>query len=537
MAHMMAPPALPAAPTGMVLNVEVPPLTIENAHGPSRFQAIAEFKARNLTVPVQLNDTIGHVYTQIEARYKRNYCNPKQTAAFAINKLQNADGFDLDVDDTVGSIFGCETDPKRRKIIVVHSFFDRDFSVPVDSNLRPAAARKRLLELRAEHANKRRRIQASSPPRDQPIPTTESEPSQENTPNHAANGVPAANRSSRAHTGDSMVYMEEGQTGKDEFPPVVKSESPELGLFPRQHTPESLSVEPVAALSPIFVREETQPQVEVSRPRETIRVSDSAMLHSPEVTPAQGRQARSRTSLKRKDIYDVPSSPDFVTKKPKPKMATYGRSPKIVEKEVDLLNSSRWESAQARKRPAAERLNKAHAFYFPDDDDDEIESTPQHEEALNRSHSLQNGVSIPYKGAPGKISKPGSLKKPSSSVMSNIKAAKQFAPSSSRQSIATPEKSTTSKISDPTVRARFAALREGRKALQVLDNSTENNDTGPATPAGRLTVNEEAVFAEPTVVARLSAQPSVPKTPVPLPANVGNLSQKEACPKTTNFGT
>lgn len=64
----------------MRLTVEVLPLADENAHGPYREQAIAAFKGRKFALPVQSEDNLERVWTQIEQRYKTNYLSAQQAA-------------------------------------------------------------------------------------------------------------------------------------------------------------------------------------------------------------------------------------------------------------------------------------------------------------------------------------------------------------------------------------------------------------------------------------------------------------------------
>ncbi|KAJ4370372.1 hypothetical protein N0V83_004890 [Neocucurbitaria cava] len=217
------------------LTVQVLPLEAEHAHGPHRAQAVALSKGRKFALPVQSEDTFEQVWTRIEQRYKANYLNAQQAATFTIKKLQDAYDCDLDVGDTVSSIFEGETDPAMRTIKVVPSFVNRNFSVPPTSNLRPGHAQKRLRELNVGQASKRRRVeqpqledmqQAGDLSRDQPIPTTESE---RNVDGGAGQGGLRAGRLRRRprsrQTGESCVIVKDAQTGHVEFGPRIKSES------------------------------------------------------------------------------------------------------------------------------------------------------------------------------------------------------------------------------------------------------------------------------------------------------------------------
>lgn len=68
-----------AVPSGrMRLTVEVLALSSENAHGPNRAAALAEFKGRKFALPVQVDHTFEQVWQQIEERYKKNYLSHLQ---------------------------------------------------------------------------------------------------------------------------------------------------------------------------------------------------------------------------------------------------------------------------------------------------------------------------------------------------------------------------------------------------------------------------------------------------------------------------
>ena len=78
--HGHPPREMAAAKGGMRLSVDVLPLAEENSHGPYRDVALTTFKGRQFALPVQLDDTIEHVWAQIDERYKRNYLTPEQAA-------------------------------------------------------------------------------------------------------------------------------------------------------------------------------------------------------------------------------------------------------------------------------------------------------------------------------------------------------------------------------------------------------------------------------------------------------------------------
>ncbi|KAF2034551.1 hypothetical protein EK21DRAFT_56186 [Setomelanomma holmii] len=374
-----------ASGTRMRLTVEVLPLTEENAHGPYRDEAIAVFKGRKFALPVHSENTLEQVWTQIEQRYKTNYLDALQAANFTIKKLQDAYDCDLDLGDTVSSIFEGETDPTMRMIKVVPSFVYRDFSVPVTSNLRPAHAQKRIRELNGEIANKRRRIELGDvreevdPSRDQPVPSTESERSREGSlANPRADGRRAGSRARRSHTGGSLVFVNNSQTGQAEFGTSVKEESPEPGFPPpapkatvsekntsapnrcqtksRTRTPRARTEEEVATNGVDEVPETDDAATVDMQQQDAAHEPDTqeaAIQRSPQSTPARSQRTPQPAATKRRDIYDVPSSPEFMSNKKAKAKKTYSRSPRTattVQKEVDLLNSSRrWASSKPAK--------------------------------------------------------------------------------------------------------------------------------------------------------------------------------------------
>ncbi|KAF2262522.1 hypothetical protein CC78DRAFT_618434 [Lojkania enalia] len=216
--------------TVMRLTVEVLPLEIED---PSRYVPAAHLEAlkgRKFALPVQLEDTLERVWALAEERYKRNYLTPPQAALFAIKKLQDAYDCDLDLSDTVSSIFEGESDPTKRMIKIVPSIINRDFSVPFTSNLRPSQAHKRLLERSERQGSKKRRLEEQQLGRheqdynrDQPIPSTESE--------HSSDERPYRDKHlRRSKSNASVQFIQGSQTGQAEFPVIVKEESPELGV-------------------------------------------------------------------------------------------------------------------------------------------------------------------------------------------------------------------------------------------------------------------------------------------------------------------
>ncbi|KAH8726212.1 hypothetical protein GQ44DRAFT_771408 [Phaeosphaeriaceae sp. PMI808] len=398
------------APIGarMRLTIEVLPLVVANADEAFQTDALSMFKGRKFALPVQLEDTFKNVWTLIEQRYKENYFNSQEAAVFTIGKLQDGYECDLDLRDTVGSIYESETDPTKRVIKVVPSLINRGFSIPPTSNLLPPTLQKRAREIHTERAKKRRRIeQFDDLIPDRPVPSTESRPSRGASVNHAdLLGSRARSRSVRSRTGASLVFVHDTQTGHAEFAPSIKEESPELSVPPRasvrptssaprpliqtdvnQHLEAGLPESNNSAIEGVDVHAPT-PQAERSQDTAPeIDIEKTAVHRSSQLTPAQSQNTPPPATTKRRDLYDIPSSPEILPHKIKSKK-TYSRSPRTaatVQKEVDLLNSSRflsWHSQQNRsvqKPTSTLSAKKAHGFKNLDIDD--IESTQQEEAA------------------------------------------------------------------------------------------------------------------------------------------------------------
>lgn len=518
-----------------------------------------------------------------------------------------------------------------RMVKVVPSFVNRDFSVPATSNLRPGPAQKRVREINADLSNKRRRVEQSQlgnvqehldPLRDQPTPTTESERSVDDSIEEGqAKGSRAVSRATRSHTGGSLVFVNVTQTGHTAFGPDIKEESPELGVPPRQpiskplledatsnlptvpgsrKTPRKrLLAEPGSVTPRVPSPEVTEAQIRdeasengTSHSNETPTQDEQpqfrpeiaaspeldtqdALHRSPESTPACFHLTPPPVTTRRRDVYDVPSSPEFVGKASRHKAKpTYGRSPRTantIQKEVDLLNSSRRTSAHTQNAPKS-LLQKAYDFQAPEDD--EIESTPQEDAALiNRNvHPRQSGVSTPVKADLVKPARPGSLKKPSRNALLATSAsakrdvqtdesgsagedANPGAASNSQTFTPSTNSSSTTKVQKlaPDIQARLDRLRQRRTSsavvveqssrrnstqsyisaqasTQVPDEITVTDTIGNSTDAadGRRSVKKTAsIEPRPGDVdtARLSVQPppSRPtpiRSPVPLPENV-----------------
>lgn len=371
--------------------------------------------------------------------------------SFTIKKLQDAYDCDLDLGDTVSSIYEGENDPLKRLIKVVPSFVNRDFSVPVTSNLRPANAQKRHRESHEDRASKRRRLEEHQDglsdkdhARNRPLPSTESEHSGDDgagiiDPHTAQNNA----RLSRSQSGASVVIVDNAQTGYEEFSAGVKEESPELGMPTVRGIPDSdkePSRSPGHAFKKPFLpasaskkvahdrqhdtsRKESprQPLVEAhnqatsvepqdedgDHSMEDVTMDDHVAQISPEPTlspvsstepiPEVPEPVRTGAAVPRKSVYDTPGSPDFVRGSIK-RLKTYGRfprTPRLIQKQVEVLNNSRSrsKSSQTSGTGSSKSQNgingRARAFQKPKHD--EIVSTPQ--EGLS-SPSQRAGSSV-----------------------------------------------------------------------------------------------------------------------------------------------
>lgn len=421
----------------------------------------------------------------MKARY--NARANKYQRAFTIKRLQDAYDCDLDLSDTVGAIFEGETDPSRRMIKVVPSYIHRDFSVPVTSKLIPGhlqQARKRHRESSEGRANKRQRSELrqledapkdTNATRDQPIPSTESDHNEE----EAMGNIGATDQLRRSQSERSLVFVNGGQTGHAEFGLDIKAESQELGHPPEDTAaattatsqgqslteplvPESQPPPPVRQASkarssiphassedipiPQFddevletdylgsddthmrdIPEPVEQEVAVSPEMDT---QQAVINQSPQSTPQAPEITTPARAAKRRDVYDVPSSPEFILPSSKSKK-TYSRSPhnsKMLQKGADLLNQSRLLSAGTNVQKSIQKplSAKAHAFRPPKPDD--IESTPREVASNSQQQSSAEDVDdqedltntlldeiireTPNRSTSTRSAKPGSLKKP-----------------------------------------------------------------------------------------------------------------------------
>ncbi|KAF2280744.1 uncharacterized protein EI97DRAFT_463199 [Westerdykella ornata] len=426
---------LPAS-AQMRLTVEVLPLAEENSYGPYRDVALAAFKGRKFALPVQIDDTIERVWSKIEERYKKNYLTPIQAASFAIKVLQDAYDCDLDVGDTVRSLFEGEPDPAKRMIKVVPTFVYRDFSVPLTSNLRPASARKRQQEAQANDSTKRRRLEGQDHVQTsrrgvqhRVLPSTESDHSVEFARDTNGMAQTHSERKARRSKSGSVIQTGYAQTGGAEFASVLKDESPDLGEPSARTIPDlnlssphtsriekstplaasavrtprssekatSPSRTPIARRSQRSLNEDptiglTQQRLraqDVEIEREEVeqaeRMQDLDSVHqsprssSPEPTTVE----TAPLPVPRRSVYEVSPSPEFLQSPSKPK-ATYARNarPRRQQKSIEPRGTSRAPSPRVliRHSPVKMRLangtvGMARRFRFSDPD--HIVSTPE----------------------------------------------------------------------------------------------------------------------------------------------------------------
>ncbi|KAH7132443.1 hypothetical protein B0J11DRAFT_612542 [Dendryphion nanum] len=408
-----------ATTSRMRLTIDVLSLADEDSYGPGQYReaALAALKGRRFALPVQVDHTFEQVWSQIEERYKRNYLKPHEAACFTIKNLQDAYECDLDLGDTVASIFEGETDPKKRLIKVIPTFTYRDFSLPFDSNLRPASAQKRHRELHEEHASKRRRTGDQTREygdhnrtQTQLLPSTESE--------YSANGDPrnghihtdrSINRPRSSKSRGSIECVQAAITGQREFSLSVKSESPELGL-PTLRTIPDVRESPCAPSSAPSVSlhedrneheseagTEVDLQNQAEDPIEDIDMDDDlsetnlptaepnrkdanpGYEHSPESLDSQPLPIPPAVAAPpRKNIYEISVSPQPFGTARKPRN-TYSRrhplrTPSSTVKK-DIMHSRNSGKASPKSSDAGRSTSKAHAFKFSKPVPDEIVST------------------------------------------------------------------------------------------------------------------------------------------------------------------
>jgi hypothetical protein len=411
----------------------------------------------------------------------------RQCSNFTMNKLQDAYECDLDLGDTVKSIFGGETDPTMRMIKVVPSFINRDFSVPPTSNLRPHNAHKRPQEVAEEHVSKRRRVEQApviqdgmemDVARDQPVPSTEnSRNGSRGRSDHPSSRARSQPR--RSQTESSVLIVHGAQTGEAEFAPAVKQESPELGLQPPARPVPHAEPTSSAAQDAVSRRQSTREPSRTSRATEEAvadpqqepeitetaddeieqadkdsqedvapleieqmqepDVQETATIPSPQPMLDPPAHSPQRATTKRKDVYDVPSSPEILAQRdPKSTRARSTRTTNTVRKEVNLLNSSRLSSSQAHSGSS----DPVSAF---------LKDIAQLE-----SSEIQTPVKALLKPA-----KPGSLKKPTRKSLPVSNASKD-----------SPTSSNEGKKMDPDIQARLDKIKQLRMGTRSSSKET-----------------------------------------------------------------
>lgn len=192
---------------------------------------------------------------------------------------------------------------------------------------------------------------------------------------HAHAAPQVRSRTSRSATGSSSLVLVNGtQTGQAEFAPAIKEESPELGspppprqpiphrspTLPQEHSPPRRTpsrtpagyVQPAAdprrgSKAPGPVLEDVAVSTHdangdsddegVHTPQRTTQ--ESAIRHSLSPTSAQRPQTPPRVATRRPNVYDVPSSPEFLNNDPKKAKSTYGRKVTTPRSDVGLLRT------------------------------------------------------------------------------------------------------------------------------------------------------------------------------------------------------
>lgn len=263
----------------------------------------------------------------MEERYKRNYLTPAQAADFMIKKIQDGYDCDLDLGDTVGAIFEGEKDQEKIMIQVIQASIDRDVSVPVTSNLRPANVHKRLLEIQQSGGNKRRRIEEQrygAPIEDlhpdRPVHSRErdvvasnfevsNEGSLEDHDRHRGFGSGSGPSSSVIVVEDSQPGAESG--GNPSFEESPKSESPEPEGQSVQQIPESsgrYQSSPLLGVSDTVPTSAPITFIKPSLPASKLRARQSTAVHKS--TPHSAQAAPVTENAEREDPHGVGSDED-----------------------------------------------------------------------------------------------------------------------------------------------------------------------------------------------------------------------------------
>ncbi|KAF2474711.1 uncharacterized protein BDR25DRAFT_340457 [Lindgomyces ingoldianus] len=413
-------------PTRIRLTVEILPLHPSDSNGPRRAATLAAFRGRRIALPVQLEDTFDKVWNLIEERYKRNYLTPAQASNFTIKRLLDFDDCEIEMSDTVGSIYETVTELEKRKVKVVPSFIDRDFSVAIASNVVPENTLKRLREIEELNAgNKRRRLEELphdnedlDRTRDRPVPSTESDESREiHTGDNAAQTACSGEEQWRSASASSIIYVQDSQTGLPKFQPDPKIESPELGAqsvrtIPESdeesiHSPRRVDVgtpstdrhpfkkplQPASKMAHNNPRRRSESRQESSvesfhKPREQNR--------SPELQHEDNEQITQEVDVNVEDSQTLDELEPFISleddlphktpyNKSAKRLKTYGgrfpRTPRLLQEEMHPFKKLRSTSTEAHKKGSnslgAQKNLSAKSRSFQRPKPDEIVSTPE----------------------------------------------------------------------------------------------------------------------------------------------------------------
>lgn len=311
----------------MRLIVQVLPLSKGPANSLAAYSSIpiTPRKPNKFTLPVRPEQTFEQIWTLVEERYKRNYLTPAQAADFMIKKIQDGYDCDLDLSDTVGAIFGGEKDQEKIIIQVIQASIGRDISVPVTSNLRPANAHKRLLEIQQSGGNKRRRIEEQrygTPIEDlhpdRPVHSRERDVVARNfeVSNKGSLENHDRHRGSGSGSGSSVIVVEDSQPGAEgsgnpSFEEPPKSESPEPEGQSVQQIPESsrhYQSSPLLGASDTVLTSAPITFIKPSLPASKLRAHQSTAVHKS--TPHSAQAAPVTDHAEREDLHGVGGDED-----------------------------------------------------------------------------------------------------------------------------------------------------------------------------------------------------------------------------------
>lgn len=473
----------------------------------------------------------------------------------------------MDLGDTVSSIFEAEPDPKMRMIKVVPAYVNRGFSLPPTSNLLPSHTQKRQREIRDEAPKKRQRIEKGpldrlqdlNGLRDEPIPTTESEHSDGDSGTEGiVNGTRMA-RSSRSHTGASFVVTQDTYTGRSEFGPVVKDESPELGDSPAQPTSDNAFKRPELpvprrnpSLSRSRLRQSQSPSLQNAR--EDSETYETAVEEEPaREAPAQIRKpltTQSATSStpqtaiparlnEWRDVYSMSVSPEpvqAVTPQPNKRGRPKGSRNKSrlssisIQSGTDLLNNARAQpSSSSANTPSSRSItNKAHTFQSPRADD--IVSSQSFDLTASFLGSITNGSQAVR--TPDSASRTGALKRPTKvAFQSPTKTPNTRTP----RSVSFVGAQSGDSIENVDQTSPTNAMNENGMFLQNSMEATQSTNIPQIETAVTPLERRLSAYRSGTTQQDLapehapSLQKIIARSPVPLPGNIRD-SQKSCTP-------